>query len=109
MSAGAVALPAEPADPQEHLRRRLTETRTRVDQTQSELTRLHAEMAQVQRIVSVSVGGVVVGTASATDHFGFVAQQVGSFHALGFTARLTAGRDIIELSPTTDDVTMREV
>lgn len=49
MSAGAVALPSEPTDPQEHLRRRLIETSGRFESSQLELTRLHAEMAQLQR------------------------------------------------------------
>jgi hypothetical protein len=49
MSAGAVVLPSEPADPQERLRRRLIETRTRFERAQVELAHLRTEMAQLQR------------------------------------------------------------
>ena len=55
----------------------------------------------------------VVGTPStenSTDHFGFVAQQIGSFKAAGFTAQLTSGTDpAIELAPTTADMTPRSL
>lgn len=47
--------------------------------------------AVVAKIASISIGGQVIG--SATGHFGFVAQQIGSFKAAGFTAKLTAGTD----------------
>ena len=50
--------------------------------------------------------------ASAADQFfGFTAQQIGSFKSLGFTAPLTAGpsNDVVPLSPTTGDVTLREI
>ncbi len=48
--------------------------------------------------------------SGGADHFGFVAQQIGSFKALGFTAALTAGTDApLELALTTGDVTIREV
>jgi hypothetical protein len=66
----------------------------------------------VSKITSVTIKGLVYGTptASGADHFGFVAQQIGSFKALGFMAALTAGTDAaIELAPTTGDVTLREV
>ncbi len=48
---------------------------------------------------------------STTDHFGFSAQQIGSFKAGGYTAPLTTGpaNNIIEFSPVTGDVTIREV
>jgi hypothetical protein len=63
----------------------------------------------VARIASISIKGVVIGSALGGTH-GFVAQQIGSFKALGFTAPLTAGTDgPIKLSPITDDVTIREV
>ena len=47
--------------------------------------------AILAKIASITIGGQVVG--SATGHFGFVAQQIGSFKAAGFTAKLTAGTD----------------
>lgn len=64
------------------------------------------------KIASIVIGGRVVGTPSpaTADHFGFVAQQIGSFHAGLFVAALTAGTDgPIELSLPTGDVTIREV
>jgi hypothetical protein len=60
------------------------------------------------RIVSISIGGIVVGTDAPGDHFGFTAVGVGSFKSLGFTAPLTAANDVVELSPLTADVTIRE-
>jgi len=69
--------------------------------------------ALVAKIASIKIKGAVVGTdatVSDTDHFGFIAQQIGSFKSLGFTAHLTSATDpAIELSPTTADVTVREV
>ncbi len=69
--------------------------------------------AIVSKIASIVIGGQIVGTptgVNATDHYGFVAQQIGSFKAKGFSAKLTAGLDSpIELSPTTGDVTIREI
>src|SRR5262249_60981421 len=38
------------------------------------------------RIGSVAIGGVVAGTAEPADHFGFVAQRIGSFRARGAVA-----------------------
>jgi hypothetical protein len=70
----------------------------------------------VARIASIAIKGVVVGTAApGNDHFGFVAHVIESFKSLGFTAPLTdnalpgAIHDVIELSPITGDVTIREV
>jgi hypothetical protein len=66
--------------------------------------------ALVARIASIVIKGFVAGSAASGDHFGFVAQQVGSFKSRGFTAALTAGTDApIELSPITGDVTLREI
>lgn len=46
----------------------------------------------------------------AGDHYGFVAQQIGSFKSLGFTAALTAGTDApLELALSTGEVTIREL
>jgi hypothetical protein len=44
--------------------------------------------ATVAKIASIRIGGSVAGTALGTDHFGFVAQHIGSFQAAGFTAPL---------------------
>jgi hypothetical protein len=66
----------------------------------------------VSRITSIKIGGAAYGTpaASGADHFGFVAQQIGSFKCLGYTAALTPGTDApLELTLTTNDVTVREV
>jgi hypothetical protein len=66
--------------------------------------------AIIARIASILIKGVVTGSALAGDHFGFTAQQIGSFKSLGFTATLTSGSDTpIELSPVTGDVSVREV
>ena len=68
--------------------------------------------AIVARIASISIGGQVVGTPSpaTTDHFGFVAQQIGSFKAGLFIATLTAAKDApIPLSLPTADVTLHEI
>ena len=64
----------------------------------------------ISRIASISIKGAVIGTAADGDHFGFTAQQIGSFKAGPFKAALTAGTDAaIELSPHTGDVAIREV
>ncbi len=63
----------------------------------------------IARIARIAIGGVVAGTATAGDHFGFVAEQIGSFKSFGFTAALTPGLNVLELSLTTGDVTLREV
>jgi hypothetical protein len=46
---------------------------------------------------------------SGADHFCFVAQKVGSFKSLGLAAALTPATNVIELSLTTGDVTIREL
>jgi hypothetical protein len=63
------------------------------------------------RIASVAIKGQVLGTpaANGADRYGFVAQQIGSFKALGVIAPLTANLDVIELALTTNDITIREV
>lgn len=65
--------------------------------------------AIVAQIASVTIGGVVAGTAADRDHFGFVAEQIGSFRVGGVAVGLTDNPEVIELSPTTGDVTVREV
>jgi hypothetical protein len=44
----------------------------------------------IARIASIAITGNVAGSLGAGDHFGFVAQQIGSFKAAGFTAPLLA-------------------
>lgn len=46
--------------------------------------------AIIAKIASIRIGGIVAGTGLGTDHFGFVAQQIGSFKAAGFLAPLSA-------------------
>jgi hypothetical protein len=61
------------------------------------------------RIDRVSIRGLVDGSGAPGDHHGFVAERIGSFRAGGIAAPLTVGTDVIELSPLTGDVTIREV
>jgi hypothetical protein len=65
----------------------------------------------VSKIGSILIKGIVLGTPDVPgDHFGFVAEQIGSFKSLGFTAALTAATDApLELALTTGDVTIREL
>ncbi len=66
--------------------------------------------AIVARIAAIQIGGIVIGSGGAGDHFGFVSERIGSFKSLGFTAPLTnAPLDVIQLSLLTADVTIREV
>ncbi|MHA3770754.1 beta strand repeat-containing protein [Verrucomicrobiota bacterium sgz303538] len=68
------------------------------------------ESGSIAKIASILIRGVAAGSGdNTTDHFGFVSHQIGSFTSLGFRAPLTAGTNIIELSPVTGDVTIREV
>jgi hypothetical protein len=63
------------------------------------------------RIESITIKGLVIGTAGSNDHYGFVAPGILSFKSLGFTATLTSemSPDVIEMSLPTGDVTIREV
>ncbi len=67
----------------------------------------------ISKIASITIKGAVFGTPAAFsifDHFGFVAEHIGSFKSADFTATLTAAKDApIELSPTSGDVTIREI
>lgn len=67
----------------------------------------------VSRIASITITGTVAGTFGGSDHYGFVAAQIGSFRAAGFAPKLMslpgAPKDITELSLVTGDVTLREV
>jgi hypothetical protein len=62
----------------------------------------------ISRIASIILGGVVAGSATAGDHFGFTAVTIGSFKSLNFTAPLNAAKNLIALSPITADVNIRE-
>ena len=63
------------------------------------------------RIGSVLIGGEVRGSLDfAGSHVGFVAEQIGSFKALGFRAQLTAGKDAPIIVPSSVGVvTIREI
>lgn len=64
----------------------------------------------IATIDSITIQGQLFGTAGGgADHFGFVAQRIGSFKAGGYTAPLTSGVDTIKLAPTTQDVTIHQV
>lgn len=73
----------------------------------------------ISDIAGIMIGGAVTGTTTAGDHFGFVAQKIGSFRSLGYATVLRAAalpHDVIDLSRTTadatyihGDVTIREI
>jgi hypothetical protein len=66
--------------------------------------------AIVSRIASVTIKGFVFGTGATGDHFGFTAQQIGSFKAGGIKLSLTEATDApFQLALITDDVRLREV
>jgi hypothetical protein len=44
------------------------------------------------RIASITIGGKVSGTAGSGDHFGFVAQEIGSLSVAGKESPLKSGR-----------------
>jgi hypothetical protein len=70
------------------------------------------DMTTVSKIGSIRIGGQVQGTAATGDHFGFVAEQIGSFKVGTTTTALKPGvnNDVVELlGSTTADVTIREV
>lgn len=64
----------------------------------------------VSKIASITINGSVKGTADGGDHFGFVAQQIGSLKIGGVSYALNAGKsnDLINLGPT-GDVKLREL
>ena len=63
----------------------------------------------ISKIAKVIIGGTVEGTAGTGDHFGFVAEQIGSFSSNGNALALTsAGGQTFELGTFTD-TTVREV
>ncbi len=66
----------------------------------------------ISKIASIAIKGSVVGSSAfSSDHYGFVAHTIGAFKAAGFTAKLhaTGPLDVVELSPATGDVTVREL
>ncbi len=63
----------------------------------------------IATIAKIVIGGIVEGTSATGDHFGFVAQQIGSFSSNGIAFALTkAGGQTFELG-THGDTTVREV
>jgi hypothetical protein len=68
------------------------------------------EDATFSRIASVTIKGLVIGTAATGDHFGFTAQEIGAFKAGGIKLSLTEATDAaITLALVTQDVALREV
>ena len=66
----------------------------------------------VARIASIAIKGIVIGSTTVADHFGFTAGQIGSFKAGTIAAPLTsapAADAPFELSLLTADTTIREV
>ena len=65
----------------------------------------------VAKIASITIAGQVFGTpksVSTTDHFGFVAQQIGAVKIGGNSIVLTAGLDNLAVGETSD-MTVHEV
>jgi hypothetical protein len=60
----------------------------------------------IAKIASITIKGVVVGTAAGGDRFGFESRTIGSFKAAGVTIPLVSP---VSLSPITADVTLRLV
>lgn len=67
--------------------------------------------AIIASIASIQIRGSVFGTVDAGDHFGFVAEQIGSAKIGTAKAPLNKGpnNDVVELAQETGDVTIREV
>ncbi len=66
--------------------------------------------AILSRIASVTIKGLILGTPAMGDHYGFTAQQIGSFSVKGTKLSLTTNTDApIPLAPLTSDVFLREV
>ncbi len=49
------------------------------------------ETSTVAKIASIRIKGIVQGTVAAGDHFGFLAEHIGSFHAKGTRLPLASG------------------
>ncbi|MGB8168534.1 MAG: hypothetical protein WCF18_13640 [Chthoniobacteraceae bacterium] len=66
----------------------------------------------ISKIASIAIGGQVIGSTGSGDHFGFVAEQVGSFKMGGVAIPLQAAMHTDDLSLivlTTNDVTIHEI
>ena len=65
--------------------------------------------AIVASIASIVIGGTVNGSANAGDHFGFVAEQIGSFTVAGFLIPLSkTAKDNLVIG-NTGDLTIHEL
>jgi hypothetical protein len=64
--------------------------------------------AIVAKIGSIIIGGQVTGTVGGTDHFGFVAEQIGSFKVGGTFIPLNPSPSSRDIGPT-GDVSIHEV
>jgi len=77
------------------------------------LSSLNDQPKVVSRIASIVVGGTVSGTGAVGDHYGFVAEQVGSVKISGKQVLLTsgAGNDLtpVNITVITNDVSVLEV
>jgi hypothetical protein len=62
------------------------------------------------KIGSIMIGGQLLGTTAAGDHFGFVAEEVAALKVGGvtYTPKAGTGNDLIVLGPT-GDVNLREI
>ena len=58
----------------------------------------------IAKISSITIGGVVTGTASLIDHFGFLSHTIGSFKAGGITFNPPSPLDFVN-----GDVALRVV
>lgn len=66
--------------------------------------------ALIARIASIAIKGRVYGSTDMNERFGFVAEEIGKFSALGLKPKLNAtGDDLITLSPLMGAVTLHEV
>jgi hypothetical protein len=73
--------------------------------------------ARFSKITSINIGGVIRGTISVNNHFGFVSEEIGSFIVGGTKIPLTKGRSNDNLGTNlakyelgiSEDVTIREV
>src|SRR5439155_13446434 len=68
------------------------------------------DTAVVSKIGSIVIGGQALGTVGGTDHYGFVAQEIGSFKVGATTVILVplTNNDVHELGATRD-LTIREI
>jgi hypothetical protein len=62
----------------------------------------------ISRIAGILIRGQVQGTAAGGDHFGFVAEEIGSLSAAGAALPLTANKDDLPVG-TSGDVRLHEL